>query len=107
MVNLYKRINDLCKSKNLSIPKMCEKAQIRSSIIYDLKSGKKENISRKTAEKISAALGITVSDLYNEKAPDTEAPRAEIAEALLLIESLSEDKQKQALDYLRFLANKG
>lgn len=105
MSDLYNRINNLCRTNGLSIPKMCEKANIRSSVIYDLKSNKKSGISRKTAEKIAEALQITVSELYKEKTPDAEAPRAEVAEAYKLFNDLSAEKQQEALNYLRFLSN--
>lgn len=123
-MDLYKRIDELCKSKKLSIPQMCNKAQIRSSIIYDLKSGKKENISRKTAEKISAALDISVSVLYDEKTPEAGASReqkyetifnllggmsvenAELAlKGLQYLVTMPDDKLPEAVRYLQFLAN--
>lgn len=66
-MDLYNRIDELCKSKGLSIYKMCKLAGISFSIIYDLKSGKKTGINLKTADKISNALGISVDELYGEK----------------------------------------
>lgn len=105
MSDLYNRINDLCRTNGLSIPKMCEKANIRSSVIYDLKSGKKSGISRKTAEKIAEALQITVSELYKEKTPDAKAPRdKKYDEIFSLLASLSDEKIAEAVRYLKYLA---
>lgn len=63
-MNLYERIEDLCKSKKISINKMCGIASISSSVLYDIKSGRKTDLNRKTAEKIAAALEISVDELY-------------------------------------------
>lgn len=63
-MNLYERIEQLSKSNGLSVNKMCEKAGIRSSIMYDIKSGKKQGLSRATAEKIANALEVSVDELY-------------------------------------------
>ena len=107
MSDLYNRINDLCRTNGLSIPKMCEKANIRSSVIYDLKSGKKSGISRKTAEKIAEALEITVSEIYNEKTPDAVAPRAnEHIKFNELLDTLPEEDRQKVYEYLQFVADK-
>lgn len=108
-MNLYERIEQLCKRQSLSINKMCEKAGIRSSILYDIKSGKKQGVSRATAEKIANALRISVDELYGEKekTPDAEAPRdIENAKFNELLATLPAEEQQKVYDYLQFVADK-
>ena len=106
LVNLYDKIQELCKNANLSVNKMCIKAGIRSSVLYDLKSGKKSDLNRKTAEKIATALEISVDELYGkEKTPDAVAPREEkYNEIFNLLSALPEEKIAEAVRYLKYLA---
>lgn len=105
-MNLYEKIQELCKNANLSVNKMCIKAGIKSSILYDLKSGRKTDLNRKTAEKIATALEITVDELYGkEKTPDAVAPREEkYNEIFSLLSALPEEKLAEAVRYLKYLA---
>lgn len=109
MFSLYERIEELCKKEKMSIAKMCTKAGVSSSVIYDIKSGRKQGLNRKTAEKLAEVLNITVDELYGEteKAPDAETPRAkENDEFIKIFETLPEEKQQQVLDYLQYVAGK-
>lgn len=105
-MDLYNRIDELCKGKGLSIYKVCKLANISFSVIYDLKSGKKVDLNRKTAEKLATALEITVDELYGkEKSPDAEAPRdKKYDEIFSLLASLPDEKIAEAVRYLKFLA---
>lgn len=106
-MDLYNRIDELCKSKGLSIYKVCKLAGISFSVIYDLKSGKKADLNRKTAEKIATVLEISVDELYGEKqkTPDAVAPREEkYNEIFNLLSALPEEKFAEAVRYLKYLA---
>lgn len=103
-MNFYETVKRFCEQKSMSIPQMCEKAGISCSIVYDIKRGRKSGVNRKTAEKIAAALEITVSELYNEKSPGAVAPREQ--EAIELLKQLNAEDYKEALSYLSYLANK-
>lgn len=109
MVDLYERIEELCKNQKISISKLCTLAGVSSSVIYDIKSGRKQGLNRKTAEKIASVLQVSVDELYGEaeKAPDAETPRAKRNDEFIeIFESLPEEKQKAVLDYLRYVAGK-
>lgn len=93
-MDLYNRIDELCKGKGLSIYKVCKLANISFSVIYDLKSGKKVDLNRKTAEKLATALEITVDELYGkEKTPDTKV--SEVEERIIDLFNVMSDEQKQ------------
>lgn len=105
-MEFYERIKRLAKENGLSVCGLCKSAGVPTSVLYDLKSGRKQGLSRSTAEKISSVLSISVDELYGiEKAPDAEAPRAEDIEALKLLQALPENKRQAALEYLKFLSN--
>lgn len=65
--NLYKklaeRIEYLRKQKSLTQEELAEKAGLNRSYFWDIEQGK--NISIKTAYKISLALKVKLSDLFN------------------------------------------
>lgn len=73
MCTLYKRIQDLCKSKGVSASRMCLDLGLSKSTMSDMKSGRKSGVSMPTAQKIAGYFGITVDELYgkNEEKPTT------------------------------------
>lgn len=106
-MSLYESILLLVKEKGLTICGLCKKAGVPTSVLYDIKSGRKQGLSRGTAEKIASALEISVDELYGkEKSPDAEAPRDEkINEIISLLEALPEEKAAEAVRYLKYLAD--
>ena len=105
-MTLYERIESLAKEKGFSVCGLCKTAGVPHSTIYELKSGKKVDLNRKTTEKLATALEITVDELYGkEKTPDAEAPRdKKYDEIFSLLASLSDEKIAEAVRYLKFLA---
>lgn len=57
------RIEDLRKEKNLTQEKLAELAGLHRSYFWDIEQGR--NISIKTAYKISKALSVTLSELFD------------------------------------------
>ena len=107
-MTLYERIESLAKEKGFSVCGLCKTAGVPHSTIYELKSGKKVDLNRKTTEKLATALEITVDELYGkEKTPDVEAPR-DIKNAKFneLLATLPVEEQQKVYDYLQFVADK-
>jgi transcriptional regulator with XRE-family HTH domain len=78
-VTLYERIESLAKEKGFSVCGLCKTAGVPHSTIYELKSGKKVDLNRKTTEKLAMALEITVDELYGkEKTPDTNVSEVDL-----------------------------
>lgn len=67
---LYSRIELLVKSKGLTVNSLCKKAGVPSSVLYEIKNGRKKDINRQTAAKLAAVLDMTVDELYGEKSSD-------------------------------------
>lgn len=106
-MEFYERIKYLAKEKGFSVCSLCKSAGVPTSVLYDIKSGRKQGLSRSTAEKIAAVLNVSVDELYGkEKAPDAEASEAEFQEAINLLKQLSETERQNAIDYLKFLSSK-
>lgn len=104
-MTLYERIESLAKEKGFSVCGLCKTAGVPHSTIYELKSGKKVDLNRKTTEKLATALEITVDELYGkEKSPDAVAPREEkYNEIFNLFYNLSEENMKLAIKGLDYL----
>lgn len=60
---LGERIETLRKQKGLTQEELAEKAGLHRAYFWDVESGR--NISIKTAYKISKALGVSLSQLFN------------------------------------------
>lgn len=60
MCDLYKKIESLCEEKGVTIYRLCMDAKIPFANIYDLKNGKKDGVSLKTAKKIAEYFGVPV-----------------------------------------------
>lgn len=105
-MTLYERIESLAKEKGFSVCGLCKTAGVPHSTIYELKSGKKVDLNRKTTEKLATALEITVDELYGkEKTPDAEAPRDKKYEEIVnLLSALPDEKIAEAVRYLKYLA---
>lgn len=112
-MNLYDRINELAKERGLSVCGLCKKAKVATSSIYELKSDKKVDINRKTAEKLATALDISVDELYGkEKSPVAVAPTTRDSERKQKYEviydifyGLSEESMKLAITGLQYLVS--
>ncbi len=73
MGELYDRIASLCSNKGIKPGKMCNDLGISRGSIGDLKKGRREGISIKTATKIADYFGVTTDYLLTgeeiKKAP--------------------------------------
>jgi transcriptional regulator with XRE-family HTH domain len=58
---VYEAISSLCKEKGISIGRMCDEVGISRGILSDLKYGRKETITLKTAQKIADYFSTDVS----------------------------------------------
>lgn len=74
MVNLHKRIMDLCSEKGISGYRLCKDTGIQPSFLTDLKMGRQKSLSAVNAEKIANYFGVSVSHLLGkeQKNPATE-----------------------------------
>lgn len=60
MSELYKRIESLCKSENVSITTMCKESGASRASLSDLKAGRNQLLSAATISKIASYFEITV-----------------------------------------------
>ena len=79
MGELYDRIASLCSNKGIRPGKMCNDLGISRGSIGDLKKGRREGISIKTATKIADYFGVTTDYLLTgdetKKAPTQDGER--------------------------------
>ena len=97
MSNLYENINDLVRARGMTINQLCKKSGVAPSTMSELKSGHTTDLSRKNAEKVAAALGVTVGTLYGEPS-EVEEIQDELFEKRKLLFDLSSKATKEELD---------
>lgn len=62
-MNIYERINSLCKEREINVSYLCRECGISRAILSDLKMGRKKTPSARTLSKISDFLGVTIEFL--------------------------------------------
>ena len=97
------RIKEIRLSMNLSQNALAKRAGIGQSTLSDIESTTKSP-NTETVCLIAKALGIQVSDLLNKKEAAPETGDSLKAEAAYILNGLSSDGLKQAVNYLRYLS---
>lgn len=67
MFDLYKNIQSLCEEKGVSISKMSVEVGLSKSTLSNLKNGRSDTITKKTAQRIADYLGVTIDDVLHGK----------------------------------------
>lgn len=71
--NLYERIELLGKSRGFgNVTQLCQAAGVPRAIMTELKKGRSRDISKPTAQKLAAILGVSLDELYDLDAPISE-----------------------------------
>lgn len=97
------RIKEIRLSMNLSQNTLAKRAGIGQSTLSAIESTTKSP-NTETIRLIAKALGVQVSDLLNQKEAAPETGDSLKAEGVFILNSLSENGLKQAVNYLRFLS---
>lgn len=100
MNDLYKRIEDLCKDKNVSITKMCREAGVSRAPLTELKMERTQKLSADNLDRVASYFGVSVSYLLGTEKNAPEKSEALNESDLRLIEwfrSLPTEKQKAIL----------
>lgn len=63
MSELYKRIEELCKERNVTITSMCKASGASRASLSDLKMGRKQGLSADTLNKIAKYFSVSVDYL--------------------------------------------
>lgn len=110
MGELYDRIASLCAEKGIKPGRMCNDLGISRGSIGDLKKGRREGISIKTATKIADYFGVTTDYLLTgeetKKAPTDEGERTigddEIKIALWGTKEINDDVLDRVKQFAKF-----
>ena len=92
MLNLYERIELLCKENGTTVSKMCIEIGISKSTMSELKHGRTQTLSAKTLSKISDYFGCTVDALIGN---DSSSKSTKIEEPK------EQEELNEYLEYLR------
>lgn len=63
MSDMYKRIEELCKSRGVNITQMCKNAGVARAPLTELKMGRTAILSAKNADKIAKYFNVSVGYL--------------------------------------------
>lgn len=69
MSNLYNRILALCEQRGITGYRLCKDVGIQPSILTDLKMGRKDEISAKTAGKIATYFDVSIGYVLGTEEP--------------------------------------
>ena len=98
MSDLYKRIDALCKERNINITTMCKESGASRGSLSDLKFGRKQNLSIDTLAKISSYFGVSVDYLPGkENSPDEFVLTEGEKELIMLLRQFPADRQEFAV----------
>lgn len=64
-MNIYGRIESLCKKHGINVSYLCRECGISRAILSDLKMGRKKTASAKTLSKIADHFGVTIEFLLH------------------------------------------
>ena len=67
MFNMYKIIEDLCKSKGITVTEMCRELKINRSSLSELKQGRAKSLSNDKVIKIAKYFGVTAEYISGEQ----------------------------------------
>ncbi len=66
-MNLYARIEGLCKEEGITITEMCRQTEITRAKLSDLKMGRSRSLAAPTLSKIAGYFGVSVDYLLGEE----------------------------------------
>lgn len=102
MGNLYNRIEELCKSRNTNITKMCSETGISRGSLTDLKAGRSKSLSQNALHKISSYFSVSADYLLGTSTPDTQLSEFDFA-LLSETENLTDEQKQSVINYVKFL----
>ena len=112
---MYKRIEWLCKKKNITITEMCRRANVSRAILSDYKFGRSKSIGAPTLSKIATYLGVSTDYLLGltdkENAPQSPAEERDaypepVIKFVDILMKLPPEKQTEIVNYMEFLLSK-
>lgn len=102
MSDLYKRIDALCKERNINITTMCKESGASRGSLSDLKFGRKQKLSIDTLAKISSYFDVSVDYLTGkENSPDEFVLTEGEKDLLELFRLIPEDQQPVVLAMIK------
>lgn len=101
---LYERIVSLCSDNEITGYRLCKDVGISPNVMTELKTGRQDGLSAKTANKIADYFGVSVGYLLgtdDEKTPPAKAESVQYTDMELLEAFRSADERTR--DAIRML----
>jgi len=78
--DMYKCIEELCKTRGINVTQMCKEAGVARAPLTELKMGRTAILSARNAEKIASYFGVSVGYLLGNE--ETKKPADQKADGL-------------------------
>ncbi len=79
MPEIYQRIEDLCRKKDINITAMCSACGISRASLSDFKTGRKKSLSADTLSRIADYFGVSVDYLCGKSAAPADEESLKVA----------------------------
>lgn len=108
MDDLYRKIEALCKERNISITTMCRDSGVSRAPLSDLKMGRSKTLSSATLSKIASYFGVSVDYLLgNEKENDTAPYIEDDSEEFIILnraaKKMTPENRKKLLEMIKIM----
>ena len=118
MDDLYIRIEDLCKEKNVNITTMCTEANVSRATLTDYKMGRIKSLSADKLARIADYFDVSVDFLMGKtdikKQPLSEDKEADVNDEFADIKfalyggpkDLTDQDKKEILNFIKFIQHR-
>lgn len=111
MDDLYRRIETLCKERNISITTMCRDSGVSRAPLSDLKMGRSKTLSSATLAKIASYFDVSIDYLLgneSESRSDTSAAPARKLRSISRLEDceITPEQDEEISNYIDYLLSK-
>lgn len=113
MCELYKRIEDLCASRRVSVSEMCRATEIPRANLTELKQGRQKSLRAEAIAKIAAYFGVSSDFLLtgteNNAVPERERSGAADKVYFALFhggEEITDEQYEEVLSFVDYVKAK-
>ena len=107
-MDLYKRIEELCKERDITITEMCRQTETTRAKLSDLKMGRSRSLSAATIKKLAVYFGVSTDALLGEELPPRPKATEQDIKAALFggSEGVTDEMWAEVKSFVEFVKQK-